>query len=145
MSDTNTSSERPVLISFALFLLVLLGTFSLQLKDALDGFDRWVGHQDHRLPNVRLVPERCRWTVIDRFIDLQPIEDADAFIFGDSQMFARGATQEEIFYTEWLGQDATVINFSFLAAPIGDMRKIADELNRRNITCLLYTSDAADE
>ena len=134
MKNENTSSRKPILISFLIFLLVLGGSFSVQMKSALDGFDRWVGHEDHRLPNVRLVPKRCRWAVIDRFIDLQPVDKADAFIFGDSQMFARGATQEEIFYTNWLGKDATVINFSFLAARISDMAKIADEINRREIS-----------
>lgn len=133
MTENIKSPKRVILISFTLFLAVLLGLFCVQMKSALDGFDRWVGHEDHRLPNIRLVPESCRWAVIERFIELQPVKEADAFIFGDSQMFARGATQDEIFYTEWLGKDAAVINFSFLAASISDMRKIADELNRRNI------------
>lgn len=133
MTETHTSSKRAILISFILFLAVLLGLFFVQMKGAMDGFDRWVGHEDHRLPNIRLVPESCRWAVIDRFIELQPVGDADAIIFGDSQMFARGATQEEIFYMQWLGENATVINFSFLAASISDMRKIADELKRRQI------------
>lgn len=133
MTETRTSSKQLILISFILFLSVLLGLFSIQMKNALDGFDRWVGHEDHRLPNIRLVPEKCRWAVIDRFIELQPVDEADAFIFGDSQMFARGAKQEELFYTEWLGEEATVINFSFLAARISDMRKIADDLHSRNV------------
>lgn len=133
MAERTTSPRLPIIISFVLFLGVVLGSFIAQLGAAQKGFDRWVGHEDHRLPNIRLVPEACRWAVIDRFIDLQPVDKADAFIFGDSQMFARGATQEELFYTQWLGAEATVINFSFLAAHISDMRKIADELHRRDI------------
>jgi len=134
MTKTDTSPKRAIILNFTLFLAVLLGLFSIQMKGALDGFDRWVGHEDHRMPNIRLVPKGCRWSVIERFIDIQPLNEADAIIFGDSQMFARGATQNEIFYTQWLGETATVINVSFLAASISDMAKIADELGRRGIT-----------
>lgn len=133
MTKQHIFSKRVILISFAVFTAVLLSLFTLQMRSALEGFDLWVGHEDHRLPNIRLVPESCRWAVIDRFIDIQPVETSDAIIFGDSQMFARGANQEELFYTQWLGSDATVVNFSFLAASIFDMRKIADELHRRNV------------
>lgn len=133
MTDRTTSSNLTLLISFVLFIAVLGAVFGFQLNKAQKGFDLWVGHEDHRMPNIRLVPDDCRWAVIERFIDLQPVDKADAFIFGDSQMFARGATKDELFYTTWLGQDATVINFAFLMASISDMRKIADELDRRNI------------
>ena len=133
MKTSFTSQTWATLISFAVFIAVLLTTFSVQLKAASAGLDRWVGHEDHRLPNIRLVPLKCRWSAIERFIDLQPVEDADLFIFGDSQMFARGATQEELFSTQWLGPESTVVNFSFLAASISDMRKISDELHSRDI------------
>lgn len=116
------------------FMASLCGIFAWQSKLALDGLDRWVGRDDHRLPNIRQVPKHCRWAVIDRFIELQPLQNADAIVFGDSQIYARGATQEEIFYTHWLGEDAVVINFSFLAARIRDTNEIARELKRRNIT-----------
>jgi len=131
MSDTHTSSKRPVLISFALFITILLGLFSIQMKSALEGFDRWVGHEDHRLPNILQIEKACRWPVVNRFMALQPLSKADAFIFGDSQMFARGATQEELFYSHWLGEDATIINFSYFGGPVGDMHQIAQELEQR--------------
>lgn len=133
MKTSFTSQTWTTLISFAVFIAVLLGTFFVQIKTASAGLDRWVGHEDHRLPNIRLVPLDCRRSVVGRFIDLQPVDEADVLVFGDSQMFARGATQEEMFSTQWLGPESTVVNFSFLAASITDMRKIADELNRRNV------------
>ncbi len=131
MTNAHTSSKRTVILSFVLFLAVLLGLFSIQMKGALDGFDRWVGHEDHRLPNILQVSSSCRWPVLNRFMDLQPLENADAFMFGDSQIFARGATQDELFYTHWLGSDSIVINFSYFGGPIGDMHQIAEELERR--------------
>ena len=131
MTKTRTSRKWPILISFVLFLALLLGTFSLQLKSALDGFDRWVEHEDHRLPNILQVHSTCRWPVLNRFMDLQPLAEADAFVLGDSQIFARGAKQEELFYTHWLGPEATVINFSYFGGPIGDMHQIAEALKAR--------------
>ena len=133
MKTSFTSQTWSTLVSFAVFTAILLGTFSIQLKNASAGMDRWVGHEDHRLPNIRLVPLDCRYTMIDRFIDLQPVEEADVFIFGDSQMFARGATQEEMFSTQWLGTEPTVINFSFLGASYTNMASIIEELDRRNL------------
>ena len=123
--------KNPILLAFLVFFAVLACLFGLQLRSALAGFDRWVGHDDHRLPNVRLVDKNCRFVVINRFIELQPVQNADAYIFGDSQIFARGATSEQMFYRHWLGEDAVVINFSFLAAPISDLNAMARNLEAR--------------
>ncbi len=127
------------LIPLLAFLLALATGLLLLTGASVSTLDGWLANPGHRLPNVRLIEDRCRPSIVARFIALQDWSRPTLLLLGDSQVFS-GSVDDEATWGSLVGQqmNLTPVNISILDGRPSDTAYVARMLHAAGVR-----SDAA--
>jgi hypothetical protein len=120
--------SRTVLFLFLVASIVFNARYAIPAYTAADA---WLANADHRLPNMRIIPENCRAPFVRRFIAAQEWTDRTLVVLGDSQPYNNGIPTQNTWpslLAEALSMDA--INLAVIDGQLADSAYIARQISQ---------------